>query len=130
MTRDGHIGYQQMGAYPIRANPESGLYIKDGTNTHHDWRGFVPHYHRLQVLDPQSGYIVSANNRIASNNYYNGIHQFTIFTARSDRLHQLISEGIAKGRKFTIDDAKKIVADTVDVYCLQMQEFKLKIWGL
>lgn len=51
------------------------------------------------------------------------MHQYTIFTARSDRLHQLISEGIAKGHKFTIDDAKKIVTDTVDVYCLQMQSY-------
>ena len=52
MTRDGHIGYQQMGRYAVRANPESGNYIKDGTNTDHDWRGFVPHSHRLQVVDP------------------------------------------------------------------------------
>jgi len=66
---------------------------------------------------------VSANNRIASNHYYNGMHQYTIFTARSDRLHQLISEGIAKGHKFTTDDVKKIVTDTVDVYCLQMQSY-------
>jgi penicillin amidase len=106
ITRDGHIGYQQLGRYPIRANPESGLYIKDGTTTDHDWLGFVPHTHRLQVIDPPSGYIVSANNKIASSEYYNGLHDYAIYTARSDRLHQVISEGIAKGRKFTVEDAK------------------------
>jgi acyl-homoserine lactone acylase PvdQ len=123
MTSDGHIGYQQLGRYPIRANPESGLFIKDGSTTDHDWRGFVPPGDRLQIIDPPSGYIVSANNRIASANYYNGLHAYNMFTARSDRLHQILSEGIAKGHKYTVEDAKKIVTDTVDVYCIQMQSY-------
>ena len=91
LTRDGHIGYQQLGRYPIRANHESALYIKDGSTTDHDWLGFVPPAHRLQVIDPPSGYIVSANNRIASTSYYNGLHGHAMFTARSDRLHQVLS---------------------------------------
>ena len=123
MTRDGHIGYQQLGRYPLRANPESSLYIKDGSTTEHDWLGFVPPAHRLQIIDPPSGYIVSANNRIASTSYYNGLHGYSMFTARSDRLHQILSEGIAKGRKFTVADMKAIVTDTVDVYCIQMQSY-------
>jgi penicillin G amidase len=82
--------------------------------------GFVPHNHRLQIIDPPSGYIVSANNRISSGNYYNGLHDYNIFTARSDRLHQIISEGIANGHKFTVEDMKEMLADTVDVYCQQI----------
>lgn len=66
ITKDGHIGYQQLGRYPIRKNPSMGRYIKDGTTTENDWLGFVPPQHRIQIIDPPKGYIVNGNNRIAS----------------------------------------------------------------
>lgn len=94
--------------------------MKDGSTTEHDWLGFMPPHHRIQVIDPPAGYIVNGNSRVASSKYYNGLHDLTIFTARADRLHQLLSEKISKGHKLTMEDAKEIVADTVDVYCIQM----------
>jgi len=33
MTKDGHIGYQQLGLFPIRKNEYTGNFIKDGTTT-------------------------------------------------------------------------------------------------
>lgn len=117
ITNDGHIGYQQLGRYPIRRDPSSAHFVKDGSTTEHDWLGFVPAHHRLQIVDPPQGYLANANNRIASHAYYNGLHDYTIFTARSDRLHELISAQIASGRKFELQDLKNILADTVDTYC-------------
>jgi hypothetical protein len=42
ITADNHIILQQSGMHPIRRNVESGIFIKDGTTTIHDWVGIVP----------------------------------------------------------------------------------------
>jgi acyl-homoserine lactone acylase PvdQ len=42
------------------------MYIKDGTTSENDWIGIMPPEHRLQVVDPKCGYIITANNKIAS----------------------------------------------------------------
>lgn len=87
ITNDNHIGYTQLGKYPLRNDAHHSSYIKNGTTTDHDWLGFLPKYHRMHIVDPKSGYIVSSNNRIASEKHANGLNERTIFTARSDRLH-------------------------------------------
>lgn len=92
-------------------------YIKDGTSTENDWQGFIPLQDRLTTIDPKSGYLVAANNRGSSNNYYNGLHQYDFFTARADRISQLLEDYIAKGVKINAEIAKKIVSDTIDSYC-------------
>lgn len=91
ITTDGHIGHQQLGRYPIRRNPDSAHFVKDGSTTEHDWLGFVPPSHRLQTIDPPKGYIINGNNKLANDLYYNGLHKYTIYTARSDRMHAMIS---------------------------------------
>jgi acyl-homoserine lactone acylase PvdQ len=40
--------------------------VKDGTTTAYDWIGLLPAKDRLQKIDPENGYIVTANNKIAS----------------------------------------------------------------
>jgi acyl-homoserine lactone acylase PvdQ len=73
ITTDNHIAYQQSGITPIRPNPQSGSYVKDGTNTKNDWLGFMPVEDRLSVIDPECGYIVTSNNAAASKAFYGGI---------------------------------------------------------
>jgi hypothetical protein len=36
-TSDKHIGYIAIGSLPVRRNPFSGGFIKDGSTTLHDW---------------------------------------------------------------------------------------------
>jgi len=40
----------------------------------------------MNVVDPKSGFIATANNRIASELYHDGYLKHQIFTARGDRL--------------------------------------------
>ena len=89
-TKDNHLFMQQTGVHPIRHNPETGSYIKDGTTTEHDWVGIVPPEDRMHIFDPPKGYIVNANNKIAESNYYGGYLDYTIYTARADRIDEII----------------------------------------
>ena len=111
---------QQSGLQPIRRNNQAGTYIKDGTTTEHDWVGLVPATDRMHIVDPPKGYILNANNRLAENGYYGGYLDNTIYTARADRLDQIIRAEIESGRKINADFAKRVLLDTVDVYCRQI----------
>ena len=61
-------------------------YIKDGTTSKYDWLGFMPHTDRLLVNNPKCGYIVTANNRPASDKCLDGYFNQVIFSARASRL--------------------------------------------
>lgn len=89
--------------------------------------GIVPPEDRMHIYDPPKGYIVNANNKIAESNYYGGYLDYTIYTARADRIDEIIREEIKSGRKFNVDTAKKIMVDTVDVYCRQILPEILKV---
>lgn len=89
-TKDDHIGYVAIGALPIRASPDDGNYIKDGTSSANDWRGLVKGKDKLNLQNPKKGYIVSANNKAATSKYLGGILDMTMFTGRATRIEHLI----------------------------------------
>lgn len=105
-TVDGHIGYQQLGSYPIRKNHQSGMYIKDGTTTAEDWVGLVAPEDKLSLHDPERGFIATANNKPASTLFYNGQVGYSPYTARATRLEEMISDKIRKGDKISIQYTK------------------------
>jgi penicillin amidase len=65
---DGHIGWYSAGHLPIRANGD-GARPYDGATEDGAWKGFVPFAELPHVLDPPSGRIVTANNRLAGSDY-------------------------------------------------------------
>ena len=90
-TVDNHICYQQLGTNPIRSTYKSGRYVKDGTSSKHDWKGMMPPEDRLSVCDHDRGYFVVANNQAAPDKFHGGYFRHSIFTARANRLEELIS---------------------------------------
>lgn len=75
-----------MGMLPLRRDPHSGVYVKDGSLSENDWIGFVQGENKLHCEDPARGYIVSANNKAASRKYFDGVGDMAIYTARADRI--------------------------------------------
>ncbi len=80
----------------------------------------MPAVDRIHVYDPPKGYFVHANNKVAESNYYGGLLDFTTYSARADRIDALIRGEIAAGRKINVDFAKRVLVDTVDIYCQQI----------
>jgi penicillin amidase len=65
--RDGHIGYTASGVVPIRARA-SGLLPVSGRGDD-EWTGFIPFDRLPRCLDPARGFLVTANNAVASESY-------------------------------------------------------------
>jgi penicillin G amidase len=118
-TADNHICYFQLGNNPVRRNYRSGCYLKNGSSSRNDWLGLMPEEDRLQVCDPPRGFLVVSNNQAAPDSFHGGYFRHSIFTARADRLEALIEQEIDSGRKITREFGRRLLHDTVDVYCLQ-----------
>ena len=61
---DGHIGWRATGVLPLRPAGDDGRVPLDGTTSAHDWSGYLSQDRMPRVLDPPSGRLVTANERV------------------------------------------------------------------
>ncbi len=67
---DGHIGYQAPGMIPIRRRGHDGRMPAEGWLSRNDWTGkYVPFDALPSVLDPDEGFVVTANQAVAGPGY-------------------------------------------------------------
>ena len=63
--REGHIGYQAPGRIPIRKSGNDGRMPAEGWVSANDWTGdFIPFDGLPSVLDPEEGFVVTANQAV------------------------------------------------------------------
>jgi penicillin G amidase len=62
---DGNIGYLLAGRIPRRAKGH-GLMPSPGWDVRYDWNGYASASDLPRIFNPESGYIVTANNRISA----------------------------------------------------------------
>jgi penicillin amidase len=72
---EGNIGYQTPGRIPIRAENHSGLLPVPGWTDEFEWQGFIPYDDLPRVLNPERGYIVTANQALVPLEYYDQLAQ-------------------------------------------------------
>ena len=63
---DGAIGYQLRGRLPVRGRPDAAWTPVAGDDDSLAWSGWVAFDDLPRVLDPDDGFLFSANNRIAA----------------------------------------------------------------
>ena len=68
--REGHIGYQAPGRIPIRKSGNDGRVPAEGWRSDDDWTGdYVPFDGLPSVLDPEEGFVVTANQQVIGGDY-------------------------------------------------------------
>ena len=65
---EGNIGYVLGARVPIRKKG-NGLVPSPGEDDEYGWKGYAPPERNPTLYNPESGYIVSANNKIAGEDY-------------------------------------------------------------
>ena len=61
--RAGNIAIRSSGSYPIRPGDGRGDVIRDGSLSANDWKGFLPLDRYPFSLNPEQGYLASANQQ-------------------------------------------------------------------
>ncbi len=93
--REGHIGYQSPGRIPIRRAGNDGTMPVEGWISANDWTGdYIPFDGLPSVLDPEEGFIVTANQAVVDEDYPYLLTKDWDYGYRSTRLLEaLTAEG-------------------------------------
>ncbi len=104
---EGHIGYYAAGLVPIRKSGD-GSVPYDGSKDDGEWASFIPFEKLPQLLDPPSGMIVTANQRIVGTDYPYFLTHSWAQPYRARRILELLQQK----KRMTADDFRSILGDT------------------
>ncbi len=108
---DGHIGYQLPGKVPIRSDPDDhGLRPVRGDDGSGEWTGFIPYDELPTRLDPEIGWIVTANNAAVGEDWPDFIGAEWDPGWRAERVIDRIES--AQGAGLTVDAIADIQGDS------------------
>ncbi|MGZ8544695.1 MAG: penicillin acylase family protein, partial [Flavisolibacter sp.] len=119
-SKSGDIAIWQQGKFPARWYGQ-GMYLMPGEDSSYMWQGSIPQEENPHILNPDTGYIQSANQRAVDSTYPYFIPGGYI-TAR----------GIALGRKLsamqqvTPDDMKALQNDNYHLFAESVRPMLLK----
>lgn len=111
VDRDGNIGWQAAGIQPIRRG-WSGILPVPGDGRY-EWEGYLPITSLPHEVNPQRGFIATANNFLMPDNYpYKDLLHVTWSDAfRASR----IEEVLGSGRKFNVAEMARLQNDDLSV---------------
>ena len=107
---DGNIGYVVPGNIPIRESGDGTLPVPGWTDDH-EWTGFIPYDELPWLLNPESGYIVTANNAVISDEYPYLITKDWDYGYRARQIVDLLTSNFG----IPLDDHRKIQFDSYDL---------------
>jgi penicillin amidase len=111
----GNIGYKTIFSLPLRSSHSllDGGAAHEGWDSANDWQGFVPHELLPQVINPEQGWLVSANHRPIASFYPIPLGNSTGGAGDTDRSWRLKERVKSHEGKFTPEDVLDIHYDTV-----------------
>jgi penicillin amidase len=89
--RHGSIGYKLIGRLPLRRGNCPDL-PKPGWTGEYEWEGTIPYAELPEVVDPDIGFLVTANNRIVGDDYPHHITSEWLDGYRAKRIEQMLAE--------------------------------------
>ena len=108
---DGTIGYACTGRYPVRRARGDGTMPVSGSTGEHEWSGWVPPHELPWGVDPERGYLVTANQRMHDETYPHLMgHDFhTSFRARR------IAEALGASNEHDVDTMAALQTDVISL---------------
>ncbi len=123
--REGHIGYQAPGRIPIRKSGNDGSLPAEGWRTDDDWTGdYVPFDGLPSVLDPEEGFIATANQAVTGREYPFHITDDWDRGYRAQRIRQVIEAEGELSVEEMADlqlDSRNPVAPTLTPYLTEIE---------
>ena len=119
-SKSGDIAIWQQGKFPARWDGQ-GMMIMPGEDASYSWQGFIPQSENPHAINPQQGYLASANQRPVDSTYPYFIPG-NYLNARSIS----INHHLKNMQQVTIDDMKKLQTDYFNVTAEDARPLLLK----
>ncbi len=123
---EGNIGYIGYGKIPIRRRGD-GMLPVPGWNSRYEWKSYIPFRRLPRVLNPDKGFVVTANNRVVPKNYRYFLTKEWATPYRAERITEMIKEKINDGGKINMKDMAVIQGDQKSLQSLEMLPYLLNI---
>ena len=124
--RAGNIGYQVAGMFPKRGEGVGILPLI--ASAHSDWQGYYDFDMLPSVLNPEQGFIVSANEQVSHSPDIIISHEWAP-KARHTRISYLLQKAINNGKPMTAEDMAEIQSDRVDLTAVELLGYLRNIEG-
>ena len=106
-----NIAYRLAGAVPLRRSG-NGLVPAPGWNGDYEWDGLIPDNELPRLLNPTSGTVVTANNKIAGDDYPYILSFETMPGWRARRIEEMLAQKDA----LSLRDMEQIQLDETSLY--------------
>ena len=109
-SKDGDIALKVNGKLPYKETGQ-GNFFQEGNTMANAWKGFIPKEQVPAALNPEQGYLASANQRSTSKDYpyyYNG--------GFDDYRGRVINRYLSEMENISIDDMKRLQSDNYSIY--------------
>lgn len=135
-SREGDIAIWQATEIPVKWKHQ-GQFILDGTDPKNDWQMYAPSSHRPHVLNPERGYVSSANQNPVTEKYpyfYAGGYALPFRGARINQLLTELNDGdYTDLQSIQLDEknilAKRIIQESIPVLTnLKLNEIEWEIY--
>ncbi|NOZ60058.1 MAG: penicillin acylase family protein [Calditrichaeota bacterium] len=120
----GNIGYYAAGAVPVRKRGR-GILLKPGWDQRFDWQGKISFEQLPHWINPDSGMIISANQKMVDNRYPFFISDYWEPKYRFRRIWQMLSSQ----EKVSVENFKKMQRDRHDLHAEYLMPFILPVLG-
>ncbi|PPA69512.1 penicillin acylase family protein [Jeotgalibacillus proteolyticus] len=110
-AKDGTIAYKANGRIPIRKTGDGQLPVP-GDSGDYEWTGYVPYGELPTVVNPDSGFIATANNAVVDDSYPYHITDFWAQPYRYKRIVEVLEENDA----VTAEDMMALQMDQKNLY--------------
>ncbi len=112
--RHGSIGYKLIGRLPLRRGNCPDL-PKPGWTGEFEWTGTIPYEELPETVDPESGFLLTANNRIVGDDYPHHITSEWYDGFRAQRIEDLLRET----DEHDIESFERMQADNLSILGLE-----------
>jgi penicillin amidase len=120
---DGNIGYQSPGNIPLRAPGHQGLVPVPGWTGEYEWQGFIPFNELPSVLNPPTGFVATANNKVVPDDYPYHLAYEWAAPYRAQRITELL----AADDNITFDEIRDIQAQTYSLPAELLRPYLLSV---
>jgi penicillin amidase len=122
---DGSIGYVVPSRVPVRGQGDGRVPVP-GWDSAYEWTGYVPAEQLPLVVDPERGWIVTANNRVTETGSGPYLGTDTDFGYRAARLEEQLGELVARGG-VTADELAGLQRDDVNPLAATLVPYLLAV---
>ncbi|UCS93263.1 penicillin acylase family protein [Echinicola marina] len=114
-SKEGDIALKVQGKFPLKW-PEQGKYLMDGNDARYEWTGYIPNEQNPATLNPDRGFVSSANQYSVGSDYPYYIFDDSFEEYRNRRINSRLTEM----QDISVEDIKSLQFDDYNLHAAEV----------